>query len=144
MEKMYVFYTDDDPDDISIFSDAVKAASNEVQLLTQFDGGDLLRLLQNPPPRPGMIFLDWNMPGKNGAEVLGEIKSHPKLIEIPIIIFSTSENQEDIDCAFRLKADRFITKPNSFKEIIQIIKHCLTLDWENISRKEEDFVFKLN
>lgn len=142
-EKVNIFYTDDDKDDISIFEDAVAEASRDINLTTNFDGGDLLYLLNNPPPEPAMVFLDWNMPGKNGEEVLTEIRSTPKLADVPVIIFSTSDNVDNIETSRRLGANMYITKPNSFNKIVKAIRHCLSIDWENFSGME-NFVYRPN
>jgi CheY-like chemotaxis protein len=139
-ELINIFYTDDDKDDIAIFRDAVTEAGNEINLVTHFDGGALMHLLKNPPPSPAMVFLDWNMPGKNGDEVLSEIRATESLREIPVLIFSTSSSDDNIEAARRLGANMYITKPNSFKEIVKIIRHCLTIDWKNFSDPDK-FVY---
>ena len=77
-DKINIFYTDDDPDDVDFFKDAIDAAGSEVNLVARFDGDDLLHLLDNPPPYPSMIFLDWNMPGKDGAYLLKEIMANER------------------------------------------------------------------
>ena len=140
-DKINIFYTDDDKDDIAIFQDAVAEASKEINLIANFDGGDLIRLLNNPPPAPAMVFLDWNMPGKNGEEVLTEIRATESLREIPILIFSTSSNTDNIEDARRLGANMYITKPNSFKDIVRLIRHCLTIDWKNFTDPDK-FVYR--
>ena len=86
--QINIFYTDDDKDDVIFFKDAVGVASKEINVVTTFDGGSLLNLLNNPPPEPALIFLDWNMPGQTGAEVLKEIRANDKTSQVPVIIFS--------------------------------------------------------
>jgi len=136
-----IFYTDDDKDDIAIFQDAVAEAGREINLVVKFDGGDLLHLLKNPPPSPAMVFLDWNMPGKNGDEVLKEIRKTESLRNIPVLIFTTSSASENIAAARRLGANMYITKPNSFQGIVEIIRDCLGIDWKNFSDPER-FVYR--
>jgi CheY-like chemotaxis protein len=140
-EKINIFYTDDDKDDIAIFKDAVVEAGNEINLVINFDGGSLLNLLNNPPPSPAMVFLDWNMPGKNGEEVLTEIRSTKALREIPVLIFTTSSNADNIEVARRKGANMYITKPNSFQDIVQIIRYCLSIDWKNFSDPDK-FIYR--
>jgi len=142
-EKIHIFYTDDDKDDIAIFQDAVEEADKGIKLIANFDGGDLIHLLKNPPPSPAMVFLDWNMPGKNGEEVLAEIRATESLRNIPILIFSTSSNSDNIEAARKNGANMYITKPNSFQDIVQIIRHCLKIDWKNFSDPER-FVYRPN
>lgn len=140
-EDIYIFYTDDDKDDIAIFQDAAFEASTKIKLLTQVNGTDLLNQLNNPPPTPAMIFMDWNMPGKNGDEVLTEIRGSKALRHIPVLIFSTSSNAENIETARKLGANMYITKPNSFNDIVDIIRYCLQIDWKDFSNPNK-FVYQ--
>ena len=140
-EPVNIFYTDDDKDDVAIFRDAASEASKEINLFIQFNGGDLIHLLNNPPPSPAMVFLDWNMPGKNGDEVLTEIRAAESFKEVPILIFSTSSNADNIEAARKLGANMYITKPNSFRDIVEIIKHCLSIDWKNFTDPHK-FVYR--
>src|SRR5689334_15424704 len=85
-----IFYTDDDTDDIAFFRDAIKEINGSIELNTQFNGNDLLELLENPPPYPSILFLDWNMPGKDGEFCLKAIRSDDRTRDLPVVIFSTS------------------------------------------------------
>lgn len=142
-DRIHIFYTDDDPDDIAIFREAVAQASEEVHVITRFDGGDLLHLLNNPPPHPAMVFLDWNMPGKNGAYVLKSIRENERTKAVPVIILSTSDYVGNIDKARTLGANLYIVKPNSFKSLVNTVRHCLTIDWNTFQATALTFVFKL-
>ena len=70
---------------------------------------------------PDMILLDINMPKKNGFEVLAELKSDPRLRAIPVIMFSSSDAQEDIDGAYGEGANTFITKPVTLKDLEEVL-----------------------
>jgi CheY-like chemotaxis protein len=72
-------------------------------------------------PYPKVIMLDLNMPKKDGRECLKEIKANPKLNRIPIVIYSTSNNPDDISNSYELGASSYITKPYSYKELVEII-----------------------
>jgi CheY-like chemotaxis protein len=139
-ESITIFYTDDDRDDIAIFEDAVSEVGGEINLLTQSNGASLIHQLKNPPPVPTMVFLDWNMPGKNGDEVLIEIRATKSLHHIPVLVFSTSSSIENIEAARRLGANMYVTKPSSFNDIVQIIRDCVEIDWKNFSDPEK-FVY---
>jgi CheY-like chemotaxis protein len=140
-ESTTIFYTDDDRDDIAIFEDAVSEVDDHINLLTQPDGASLIHQLKNPPPVPSMVFLDWNMPGKNGDEVLVEIRGTESLKNIPVLVFSTSSSIENIETARKLGASMYVTKPNSFNDIVQIIRDCLQIDWKNFSDPKK-FVYR--
>ena len=69
-DSVKIFYTDDDQDDQEIFIDAVNEISDSLQIVTQRNGDELIKMLKSRPPVPSIIFLDLNMPVKNGYEVL--------------------------------------------------------------------------
>ena len=141
--EINIFYTDDDKDDVAFFKDAVKVASKEVSVVTTFDGGSLLYLLNNPPPEPAIVFLDWNMPGQSGADVLEEVRNTERLKKIPIIIFSTSDSPVHINNSRKLGANMYITKPTSFQEIVRVLKYCFTVDWNTFVADDNTYVYKV-
>lgn len=142
-KEINLFYADDDRDDINFFKDAVTAANKEANVVARVDGGDLLHLLHNPPPKPAIIFLDWNMPGKDGAYVLKNIRENESTMHYPVVILSTSDNQDNIDKAKELGANLYITKPESFRELVNAIKYCLAIDWHTFSTGKADFYYNL-
>jgi two-component system, chemotaxis family, response regulator Rcp1 len=73
-------------------------------------------------PRPDLILLDLNLPGKDGREVLAEIKSDQELKKIPVVILTTSHAEEDIMRAYGLYANAYMTKPVGFEGFVQIIQ----------------------
>lgn len=141
-DQINIFYTDDDRDDIAFFKDAVVAASSDINVVANYNGGDLLQLLQNPPPHPAMVFLDWNMPGKDGAYVLKQIMTHETTSKIPVIILSTSDLQENVEYARELGAKMYMTKPNSFKALVELIKYALGIDWYTFIPDDRNFLYK--
>ena len=72
--------------------------------------------------RPGLILLDLNMPRKDGREALREIKSHPELHSIPVVVMTTSKAEEDILSTYNLGANSFITKPVTFEGLVDVLK----------------------
>lgn len=121
---------DDDPDDRMLTRDALK----ESHLLNNFetveDGEDLMDYLLHQGkfsgdasrPHPGLILLDLNMPRKDGREALKEIKAHPDLRTIPVVVMTTSKAEEDILCTYDLGVNSFITKPVSFEGLVEVLK----------------------
>lgn len=130
-----IFYTDDDADDIMIFEQALKeAGNNNYQLKAIEDGEELLQSLKNPPPTPNIIFLDLNMPGKDGRETLKEIKTDEKLKNYPVVILSTSSSKADIDFTYKNGASLYMTKPRKYSDLIQMLKKCLKIDWTSYEK----------
>lgn len=113
-----LFIADDDPDDVELFIEAINEVDNSIQCYTAIDGEEALRKLKGSLSTvPDLIFLDLNMPRINGKQVLAEIKTTEKLNQIPVIIYSTSSIQYDIDEAKKLGAAQFLTKPPSFSQL---------------------------
>src|SRR5580704_8393518 len=96
-----IFLADDDDDDCSVFGDALNELNDNVHLTVTNDGVELLDTLHETiPPPPYVIFLDINMPRKDGFESLKEIRGTEKMRGIPVVILSTSNSQNIIDTAF--------------------------------------------
>jgi CheY-like chemotaxis protein len=143
-EPRNIFYTDDDIDDHAIFIDAAEQVSESLQVLTQNNGDELLRLLNNPPPFPNLIFLDLNMPIKSGFEVLQEIKQSEFTKHLPVIVFSTSDDEKAITTARQLGANLYIPKPSSFSSLKKVIKHSLSINWNTFTPSVENFLYRVN
>lgn len=116
-----ILLADDDPDDRELFEEALADIHPNAVLTTAQDGEELMFILQNYH-KPDLLFLDLNMPRKNGKECLHEIVKDPRLNQIPIIIYSTSVNPTDIEETFSLGAIRFLRKPNSYEELKRNVK----------------------
>lgn len=139
---MTIFYTDDDEDDLSIFTDAVESLPTQIELQTYNGGDKLLEAIYNPPPVPHIVFLDLNMPGKNGFDVLSELRNSDTKRDIPVVIFSTSNEPSIIAKCRSLGANYFITKPVLMKDIIKSIEYALQIDWKKFIVTDYNFVYK--
>lgn len=142
MNDFIIFYTDDDEDDLNIFSDAVELLTKKIQLQTYNGGDKLLKAILNPPPIPNLVFLDLNMPGKNGFDVLLELRTLESNNAIPVIIFSTSSEPAIIEKCRLLGANYFITKPVLMRDIIKSIEYALEVDWSEFVPEKHNFVHK--
>jgi len=117
---------DDDAEDQEIFISAVGNVSDSVKCVAMADAGIALQKLQANELSPDVIFLDLNMPIMSGQEFLSKLKKVEQLQSIPVIIFSTSASPETIAVTKELGADNFITKPNSFNELVKILTSVFT------------------
>ena len=138
---------DDDKDDCLFFKDAIDELPLTADLTTVHDGEQLMQLLSEEavqPPPPHVLFLDINMPRKNGFECLAEIKSNEKLKQLPIIIFSTSFEQDVVNLLYKNGAHHYIRKPAEFSQLKKVIYQALILATdENITQPaKENFVLK--
>lgn len=111
---------DDSELDIEIAKKAfAHCESSKVQIHTAKDGEDALEFLTDPDnPRPHMVLLDINMPKKSGIEVLEEIKGNKELKDIPVVMLTGSGHEDDMRASYKHYANAFITKPESFAEMV--------------------------
>jgi CheY-like chemotaxis protein len=125
-----ILLADDDEEDRMLTSDALAESRVVNDLRFVEDGDELLDYLYHrgkytdpdSSPLPGLILLDLNMPRKDGREALKEIKAHPDLRRIPIIVLTTSKAEEDIYRTYDLGANSFITKPVSFEGLVAVMR----------------------
>lgn len=132
MENLiHIFLADDDADDRSFFADAFNTMQLRFNLKMFKDGEELMEHLKVPENiLPSIVFLDLNMPRKNGIECLKEIRENPRLKNLSVAIYSTSSNAEDIHDTFVLGANIYITKPSNFKELIRVLHKVVTVNWQ--------------
>ena len=139
-----LYYVDDDNDDIEIFTDAVNQISDEhsakIVLHTYKDGDRLLSDIIGCAPANSVVFLDINMPQKNGYEVLKDIRQNPALQSMPVIMYSTSTNKDAVKESLALGASLYAVKPTSFSKLKAIIKHVIDIDWANFNLDPADFL----
>ena len=132
-ETVKVVLADDDKDDQEVFQDALSETNIPADLKTVDNGQELIDHLKDPTePNPDIIFLDINMPVKDGKEVLAEIKSDENLKEIPTVMLSTSDNPKDVDDTFNAGANLYVRKPFSFRSFIIILKKIFMLKWAGV------------
>jgi CheY-like chemotaxis protein len=113
-----ILLIDDDYDDRAFFCEALDEAAPDIRCYTSADAREALRQLDNKEiEMPDLLFLDINMRGMSGWQCLSILKEHGAYTHIPVIMYSTSSNTEDIEKAYRLGALCFFTKPYSFKDL---------------------------
>lgn len=103
------------------------------------DGEQLMQVLNDENNLvPQLLFLDLNMPRRNGFECLEEIKKNKKLSALPVVIFSTSYEQEVVNELYKSGAQYFIRKPSEFSQYKKIIFHILTLTAQDIGNRGDE------
>lgn len=120
-----ILLADDDHDDTFLFREALEQVPVETRLSVAENGAQLLQLMKDADAKPDIIFLDMNMPVKNGLECLGEIRGTAGYEQVPVVILSTSVAQYLWESAYKGGANLYIQKPTSFKGLIEILKMCL-------------------
>lgn len=125
-----ILLADDDEEDRELTSDALKHAhlANEIRFVV--DGQDLMDYLRREgpyadssvdAPRPGIILLDLNMPKKDGREALAEIKADESLRRIPVVVLTTSSDEEDVFDTYDHGVSGFVTKPVTCAGVVEVM-----------------------
>jgi chemotaxis family two-component system response regulator Rcp1 len=122
-----ILLVEDNSGDARLAMEALQEAQVDNNLSWVSDGVEALAFLRREDPhaqapRPDVILLDWNLPRKDGREVLAEIKAHESLKRIPVVVLTTSQAEEDILKAYHLKANCYISKPVELEQFMKVIK----------------------
>ena len=119
---------DDDTDDCMLFREALSELPIDSSLSTVHDGEQLMNLLAaNARALPDVLFLDLNMPRKNGFECLSEIKANEQLKALKVVIYSTSLDEEVVKLLHERGAEHYIRKPGEFSKLKKVIFEALTI-----------------
>lgn len=118
---------EDNPGDVRLTQEAFKESPRKINMSVASDGVEAIDFLRRrgkyaTAPRPDLILLDLNLPRKNGREVLMEIKNDPDLRRIPVVVMTTSKAEQDIQKAYTLNANCYISKPVDFDEFLGVVQ----------------------
>jgi PleD family two-component response regulator len=119
---------EDDEDDYVLFCEAIKDFPAPLELHWVRNGEELMAALKQD--KTDIIFLDINMPLKNGFECLTEIRGDVQLKETPVIIYSTSDDTKLIDWMYNAGANLYLCKPTDFKRLKSRILKAISIDWQ--------------
>ena len=134
--SLTILMAEDDTDDTFLLAETLKSLGCEGELHSVKDGAELMDYLYRRgryadldlSPLPALLLLDLNMPKKDGRQALREIKADPNLKKIPVVIWTTSDLQEDRVRCREAGADGYITKPNSYGGLMDEVKR-LCRNW---------------
>jgi CheY-like chemotaxis protein len=132
-----VILAEDDVDDQNIFQIALQEVDPMIKLQFASNGNQLLELLQ--ASKPDMVFLDLEMPYKNGLECLVEIRNNATISRLPVIVFSSTTKQSNIQTAYEMGAHLFFIKPPVYKDYLFSIKSILNLKWQSPEEVREQY-----
>ncbi|MBW4430269.1 MAG: response regulator [Pelatocladus maniniholoensis HA4357-MV3] len=122
-----ILLIEDNPGDVELTKIALEDSKISVNLNVVEDGVEAIAFLRREGkytqvPHPDIVFLDLNLPKKDGREVLAEIKADEKLKRIPVVVLTTSQAEEDILKVYNLSANCYITKPVDFEQFVKIVQ----------------------
>jgi CheY-like chemotaxis protein len=126
-----ILLIDDDADDQLLFTDALREIDSGIRCLIANNGKDALEQLKNFSNLPDILFLDLNMPFLNGYELLKNLKTETRLSEIPVVIFTTSNDRKDAELARQLGAHFFLSKPNEFSKLRMKLAYILSMEFNS-------------
>lgn len=131
---------DDDADDKTLFCEALSEIDPAIVCHTASDGKEALEILSEKEiMKPNIIFLDINMPVMDGWQCLGKLKEHTDHKDIPVIMYSTSSYQRDIELALESGAFSFFTKPSDYRELRNILRLIATTPVHSLSDAMKEF-----
>lgn len=133
-----ILLVEDNPGDVRLMREALAVNGLSKTLSVVEDGEQALSFLKragtySEAPRPDLIFLDLNLPRKDGREVLAEIKQSSDLRRIPVIVLTTSESENDVKRAYELHANCYVKKPTDLDEYLSVVKACESF-WLHVVR----------
>jgi CheY-like chemotaxis protein len=122
-----VLLVEDDPGDVLMTQEAFEEHKVGNNLAVVNDGAEAIAYLRregrySDAPRPDLVLLDLNLPRRDGREVLAEIKNDPELRQIPVVVLTTSQADEDIARSYQLHANAYVTKPVDFERFIEVVR----------------------
>ena len=122
-----ILLIEDNPGDVELVHEALQSGKVVNRISVATDGEEALDFLKQVPgfenaPRPDLILLDLNIPKKNGFEVLSEIKDHPSVSSVPVVILTSSEAERDVVKSYNLHANCFISKPVDVDEFLAVVR----------------------
>ncbi len=128
-KQKIILMAEDDADDRLLVTDALAACALDGAIRFVGDGEELLDYLLHrgkyltpeSAPRPTFILLDLNMPKKDGRQALAEIRAHPELRRLPVVVFTTSKAEADVEAVYDLGANSFVVKPVAFDALVKIV-----------------------
>jgi chemotaxis family two-component system response regulator Rcp1 len=127
MRPVEILLVEDNPGDVRLTIEGLQEARVYNNLHVAQDGIEALGFLHreglhSEAPRPDLILLDLNLPRKDGREVLAEIKADAGLRRIPVIVLTTSQDEEDILKTYDLHANCYVTKPLDFEQFMHVVQ----------------------
>jgi len=135
-----ILLADDDSDDCLFFKDVLDELNLPTLLTTVHNGEQLMEVLLKSTDLPDILFLDLNMPRKNGFECLSAIKQTKKLNQVPVIIFSTSFVPDVVALLYKNGAHHYICKPDDYALLLKILRKLVTPRLSSTQPSIKEFV----
>lgn len=142
MQPIQILLVEDQPADVRLTQEVLNAGKVANDLHVAEDGEQAMEFLRREgghaeAPRPDLVILDLNMPRMDGREVLAAIKSDPDLLQIPVLMLTTSSAERDIADAYEHHVNAYVTKPIDLDEFVEVVR-SIEQFWLSIVRLPEN------
>lgn len=128
-----IILVDDDSDESYLFNEALEHSGLSITLINAHNGNQLYEYLESNS-EPDLIFMDINMPYKDGLESLKEIRSNVAYKHLRIVMYSTTRVPANVNACYEAGADLFVIKPEDFDGMVKVVSKVCTTNWENFER----------
>lgn len=136
-----IILTDDDEDDRDLFRIALQSGHPDITLHTFADGEELRQYMcHDKVPLPDLIFLDINMPRLNGFECLSRLRELYSPRDLPVVMYTTSNQEADQEKSVRLGANLYARKPTDYAALQVLISRVLTINWQERVTASDNFL----
>jgi two-component system, chemotaxis family, response regulator Rcp1 len=126
LRSIRILVVDDSPSDIWLIKEALRLTQWPVQLTIARDGAEAINYFQDRAKQdfdqPDLVLLDLNLPRRNGREVLAEIRSRSDAAQLPVVVLSSSNSEDDMREVYELQASAFMTKPNNLPAYVEMVQ----------------------
>lgn len=139
MKSAYIFYIDDDVDDIGIFNECAESLGH--RSISYSEPNEFINRLKNPPPAADIVMVDLNMPSTSGYDVIREIRNTPSLSKLPVIVHSTASDTHSIQMSREVGATMYIRKPASYSGMKKTIMHVTSINWRTFKTRDDNFYY---
>jgi len=140
-EDLDILIVEDNPGDVRLVREALKACASSHRLQVARDGEEALAMLRRQPPhqgssRPNLVLLDLNLPRMDGRELLAQLKHDPELRRIPVVVLTTSGAERDVQSSYDLHANGYVVKPIEVEQLFDMIR-VIEQFWFHVARLAE-------
>lgn len=133
LKALHILLVEDNPGDVRLVREALRDSDTPLELNVVNDGEQAIQFLSRggsfrSAPRPDLVLLDLNLPKKSGHEVLAEIKTSDEWRSIPVLVYTSSDADADVNGAYDLHANCYVRKPSNLDEVVQVLR-CIEMFW---------------